>query len=113
MCSRFLTFFLTINQTDGMGCKTVKFHNLTHLADDISRLGSPQNCSTQCFESNHPEMSKNSAKQTQIQVSVFLPQLGKNYGKSVIIERAYDEVQPKVPDTTFDDQWTYEGKCFF
>jgi hypothetical protein len=52
------------NRCSGMGLKVVKFHAITHMADDIINFGVPKTFNTESDESAH-KPAKVAAKVTQ------------------------------------------------
>ena len=63
-------FFIVARRSKGMGLKLMKFHAITHLADDIRSFGVPEVVNTSSNESHH-KPTKAAAKVTQRQMKTF------------------------------------------
>jgi hypothetical protein len=55
----------TINRKEGNGMKTLKFHLMLHMWEDILKCGVPGNTDTEIGESNHKDIAKKTANRTQ------------------------------------------------
>jgi hypothetical protein len=64
------------NRRSGMGLKIVKFHAITHMADDIINFGVPKTFNTESDESAH-KPAKEAAKVTQKRKETFDFQVAK------------------------------------
>jgi len=82
----------SINRTEGMGNKFVKFHFLTHYYDDLKRNGVCQNTTSGPGESRHKIACKQPARNTQRIADLFEGQLGTQYADNVIIDRTQAEI---------------------
>ena len=78
----------TVNRTDGMGLKLIKFHSFVHIADEILNFGPPSNCSAEAGESFHIENVKKPAKNTQKRVEKHDCQTASRCHERLAIDRA-------------------------
>ena len=81
----FLDLFKDVlDRQKGHKLKLLKFHLLTHLADDIEKFGVPSSFNTCAGESNHKGHKKN-VKRTQRQPQNFEEQAGLRYVENLAI----------------------------
>jgi hypothetical protein len=83
------TIKITINRVAGNGMKIIKFHLITHFADDILRFGSMNNYDSCIGERHHSSEVKDPAGLTQRRKSLFEYQTASRYFEQQCIERAY------------------------
>ena len=51
-----------VDRTEGLGLKTTKFHQISHIVRYIKRYGNPQNVNTARPENGHIKNVKNPAR---------------------------------------------------
>jgi hypothetical protein len=74
-----------------MGLKVVKFHTITHMADDIINFGVPKTFNTESDESAH-KPAKVTAKVTQKQKDTFNLQVAKRLTEVHALELPIEEI---------------------
>jgi hypothetical protein len=79
------------NWHSGMGLKVVKFHAITHMADDIINFGVPKTFNTESDESAH-KPAKVAAKVTQERKDTFDLQVAKRLTEVHALELAIEEI---------------------
>ena len=92
--NRFVMFLLKKvgNRTKGMGFKVMKFHAITHLADDIRMFGVPMVVDTGSNESHH-KTTKVAAKLTQKDIQTFEKQTSDRCDDFEVLELALHEIE--------------------
>ena len=78
-------------RSEGMGLKIMKFHAITHLADDIQMFGVPMNTDTGSNESHH-KVTKVAAKMTQRDVTKFEQQTSDRLDEFQVLDLALEEL---------------------
>ncbi len=78
-------------RTEGMGLKIMKFHAITHLAEDIQMFGVPTNTDTGSNECHH-KGTKVAAKLTQRDVTTFEEQTSNRLDEFQVIDLALEEM---------------------
>ena len=86
-----LLFKRICKRVKGMGLKTMKFHGIIHLMDDILACGVPMNVDTGSVESHHKK-TKVAAKMTQRNITVFEEQTAIRLVEMHLIELAKAEL---------------------
>ena len=107
-------FYVVARRSKGMGLKLMKFHAVTHLADDIKSFGVPEVVNTSSNESHH-KPTKAAAKVTQRQMKTFETQTALRLHEFLALQLALLEVlgiptmweyhdldKPRVPFTEND-----------
>jgi Plavaka transposase len=84
----------TLDRQEGNQMKIIKYHLVTHFADDILRFGSMANFDSSIGESHHKVMAKKPAGNTQRRKDIFEVQTAKRQVDNLTIDRAYDFVYP-------------------
>ena len=97
----------TINRKEGNGMKTLKFHLMLHLWEDILKFGVPGNTDTEAGESNHKEIAKKTASRTQKRSKLLDWQTAHRYIENLTINMLHSrefqqsgEVQEERSDGT-------------
>ena len=90
---RYLMFLFKriCNRVKGMGLKTMKFHGILHLFQDIMNFGVPMNVDTGSVESHHKK-TKVAAKMTQRNIAVFEEQTAIRLVEFQLVELAKAEL---------------------
>ena len=83
------TFRDVIDRKSGKKMKVLKFHLLTHLADDIMKFGVPISFNSATGESNHKSHKKR-AKRTQQVHDTLEEQVGVRYIEQLAIQKSLD-----------------------
>jgi hypothetical protein len=83
----------TINREEGNGMKIIKFHLVTHFAEDILRFGSMNNYDSCIGERHHSSEIKDPAKLTQRRKRTFEYQTGVRYFEQRCITMAANELK--------------------
>ena len=78
-------------RSKGMGLKTVKFHAIVHLVDDMLNFGVPLETDTGSNESGH-KPAKMSARLTQKNKELFEPQTAKRLEELLLLQLAQEEL---------------------
>ncbi len=78
-------------RTEGMGLKIMKFHAITHLAEDIQMFGVPMNTDAGSNECHH-KGTKVAAKLTQRDVTTFEEQTSNRLDEFQVIDLALEEM---------------------
>ena len=81
----------TAPREKGMKWKIMKFHAISHMADDILRFGVPKNFDTEADEAGH-KPSKAAAKLTQKRKKEFDKQVGERLNESHVLQLAHEEM---------------------
>lgn len=79
------------NRSEGLGFKIMKFHGIHHLCQDILNFGVPSVVDTGCNESHH-KTTKQCAKLTQKDVTVFEMQTAKRVMEMHLLDLAMCEI---------------------
>jgi hypothetical protein len=79
------------NWRSGMGLKVVKFHAITHMADDINNFGVPKTFNTESDKSAH-KPAKVVAKVTKKRKDMFDLQVAKRLTEVHALELAIEEI---------------------
>ena len=92
--NRYLLYLLknVCNQQEGMGFRVMKFHVVTHLADDILMFGVPTNVDTGSNESHH-KVTKVAAKLTQKDPTSFEEQTCHRLDDIHLLSLSMEELQ--------------------
>ena len=97
--SNFLVSYKRIcRRREGNEMKVLKYHLMTHVIDDIKRLGSPQNVNGGPCESNFVPQ-KREAKRTQRRNENFLKQMGMRMHEKLVLAHAMnnnDQEEDKI-----------------
>ena len=99
----------TLNHKSGMQMKIIKFHLLTHFADDILWMGTMSNFDSAFGESHHKLLAKKPAQRTQRWKDVFERQMATKQVENLSIKMAYDYLNLK--DGTNILVTEQENKC--
>ena len=84
---------------EGNEMKILKYHLMTHVIDDIERLGSPQNVNGGPCESNFVTQKKE-AKRTQRRNDNFLPQMARRIHENLIFAHARSNEMDRTNTST-------------
>jgi hypothetical protein len=105
------TIKLTINREIGNGMKIIKYHLITHFADDIMRFGSMVNFDSCIGERHHSSEIKKPAKLTQRRKINFEEQTSNRYFEQTCISRAYYQINGDYEcNETYDKEYC-TNKC--
>ena len=78
-------------RSEGMGLKIMKFHGITHMAEDIQMFGVPMVLDTGSNESHH-KITKVAAKLTQRDISKFEEQTSNRLDEFHVLDLALEEL---------------------
>ena len=101
-----------VKRRTGAQWNIVKFHLLTHLADDIERNGVYENVSTGPCESHHKTSAKNPAKNTQHISGVFHEQVGKQYANNLLLDIYTRRNGENVKEKKYFNEPQFNGQSF-
>ena len=77
-----------VDRTEGLGLKTTKFHQISHIVRYIKRYGNPQNVNTARPENGHIKNVKNPARLTQRRPSTLSVQTASKCYEKYLIDFA-------------------------
>lgn len=110
------TYKKTVLRTEGLGLKTTKFHQMSHIIRYIKKFGSPQNFNTARNENHHKVHAKNPAQRTQKRHKTLSKQTSIRFYENYVIDVSQSYINLNFwkakPTVIFPDFCVEGTKCW-